>query len=83
MIIKAFFKAYAHKWYQKTPSDESGDGTFVHAVTGLVPEKVRLTDQWEQGIDLLRRSLGDDHYFNKKTYVSCYCSNSFKPKIPS
>jgi len=26
--------------------DESGDGTFVHAVTGLIPEKVRLAGEF-------------------------------------
>lgn len=40
LIVKAYFKAYAHKWFLKSTLDESGDGSFVHAVTGLIPEKV-------------------------------------------
>ena len=32
---------------------------------------------------LLRRVLSDEHYFGKKSYVTCYCDNEFRPKLPS
>lgn len=32
---------------------------------------------------MFRKILSDDHYFNKKTYATCYCDNEFRPKLPS
>jgi hypothetical protein len=34
-------------------------------------------------MELLRKVLSDDHYFNKRTFVTCYCDNEFRPKLPS
>jgi hypothetical protein len=31
----------------------------------------------------MRKVLSDDHYFSKKTYVTCFCDNEFRPKLPS
>jgi hypothetical protein len=32
---------------------------------------------------LFRRILSDDHYFNKKTYATCFCDTDHRPKFPS
>lgn len=32
---------------------------------------------------MLRKVLSDDHYFNKKSFVTCFCDNEFRPKLPS
>ncbi len=37
----------------------------------------------KDGIELMRKILSDDHYFNKKTYATCYCDNDYRPKLPS
>jgi hypothetical protein len=55
----------------------------VYSLTGLIPEKISIKDFEKEGIDLLRKVLSDDHYFNKKTYVTCYCDNEYRPKLPS
>ena len=30
-----------------------------------------------------RKYLSDEHYFGKKSYVTAYCENEFRPKFPS
>ena len=55
----------------------------MYALTGLIPEKINIRDFEQDGIELLRGILADDHYFNKKTYATCYCENEFRPKLPS
>jgi hypothetical protein len=60
-----------------------GDPTIVHALSGLIPEHVESQSLPPEKWLLLRRILSDDHYFNKKTYVTCYCEPDFRPTIPS
>lgn len=42
-----------------------------------------ITDFQNQGMNLFRRLLTDDQYFGKKTYITCYCENEARPKLPS
>lgn len=60
-----------------------GDGSIVYSLTGLIPEPITIKDFEKDGMELLRKVLSDDHYFNKKTFVTCYCDNEFRPKLPS
>lgn len=84
LLVKAFFKAYTFKWYPSAKYElETGDGSFIHALTGLIPEKKRIIEFEKDGLDTLRKNLSDDHYFHKKTYVMAYCNNNFKPSFPS
>jgi hypothetical protein len=62
---------------------EVGDGSIVYSVTGLIPELITIKDFEKDGMELLRKILSDDHYFNKKTYATCFCDNEFRPKLPS
>ena len=83
--MKAYFKVYSYKWYQQNAlyDSEVGDGSLVYALSGLIPEPVSFKDFEKDGMELLRRLLSDDHYFNKKAYVTCYCDNDHRPKLPS
>ncbi len=63
--------------------EEVGDGSPVYSLTGLIPEFISIKDFDKEGMELLRKVLSDDHYFNKKTFVTCYCDNEFRPKMPS
>jgi hypothetical protein len=84
LLIKAFFKLYSFKWYPGANYDrETGDGTIVYALSGLIGERIKITDFHKEGMNLLRKHLSDDHYFGNKTYVMCYCGPTFHPKIPS
>ena len=55
----------------------------MYALTGLIGERIKIDDFHKEGIELLRRHLSDDHYFNNKTYVMTYCGPTFRPKLPS
>jgi hypothetical protein len=78
LLIKAYLKAYSFKWYPTANYDrETGDGTLVHALTGLVGERIKIDDFHSEGMALLRDLLSDDHYFNNKTYVLAYCGPTF------
>lgn len=62
---------------------EIGDGSIVYSLTGLIPEPISIKDFDKEGMALLRKLLSDDYYFNKKSYVTCFCDNEFRPKLPS
>jgi hypothetical protein len=83
--MKALLKVYSYKWFSPNAhfDSEVGDGSIVYSLTGLIPETLTIKDFEKDGMDLLRRVLSDDHYFNKKSYVTCYCENEFRPKLPS
>lgn len=73
LLIKAFFKLYSYKWYPGAIYDrETGDCSLVYALTGLIGERIKISDFHKDGMDLLRKHLSDDHYFNNKTYVMTY-----------
>jgi len=83
--MKALLKLYSYKWYQDNAlyDNEVGDGCLIHSLTGLIPEQLSFKDFDKDGIDLLRKVLSDDYYFNKKSYATCFCDNEFRPKLPS
>jgi hypothetical protein len=35
----------------------------------------------EHAKELFRNYLSDDHYFGKKSYVTAYCDNEFRPRF--
>ena len=82
--MKAILKVYSYKWYSANCmyDNEIGDGSIVYALTGLIPEKVPIKDQ-DQLRDIFRKYLSDEHYFGKKSYLTAYCENEFRPKFPS
>jgi hypothetical protein len=85
LLMKAFLKLYGYRWYNANSQFDSevGDGALVYALTSLVPETLSVKNFESETIDALRKFLSDDHYFNKKTYATCFCDNDFRPKLPS
>ena len=83
--MKALIKAYSYMWYQANScfDKEIGNGTVIYGLTGLVPEYVSFKNFENEGMHLLRYLLSDDAYFNNKAIVTCYCEESFRPKLPS
>jgi hypothetical protein len=72
-------------WYQPEAfyDKEIGNGLVMYSVTGLIPEYVTFADFQKDGMPLLRSLLADDMYFGNKAFVTCYCDESFRPKLPS
>lgn len=85
LLMKAIIKAYSYKWYslESQLDKEVGNGTIMYALTGLIPEYVSFKDFEKDGLPLLRSLLNDDMYFGNKAFVTCYCEESFRPKLPS
>ena len=83
--MKAIIKVYSYKWFAKNAQfdKEVGDGSIIYSLTGLIPEHVCINNFDENGMDLFRRVLSDDYYFNKKAFVQCYSENDWKPRLPS
>jgi hypothetical protein len=77
-------KVYSYKWYATNCQYDSeiGDGSIVYSFTGLVPEKIAIKDL-SAAAEIFRKYLSDDQYFNKKSFVTAYCENEFRPKFPS
>jgi len=46
ILVKAYLKVYAYKWYspENCFDKEIGDGTFVYALTGLIPENITISN---------------------------------------
>ena len=85
ILVKALLKVYSYKWFDKSAyyDNEVGDGSIVYSLSGLIPESLSFKNFDADGIEMLRKSMSDDHYFNKKSYITCFCDNDFKPKMPS
>lgn len=85
LLMKALVKVYSYKWFNNNAlfDPEVGDGSLVYSLTGLIPEQINIKDFDNEGLELLRKLLSDDCYFNKKAYITCYCDNDFRPKLPS
>lgn len=85
ILMKALLKVYSYKWFKENSlyDPEVGDGSAVYSLTGLIPEAITIKDFERDGMDILRKILSDDHYFNKKTYATCFCDNDYRPKLPS
>ena len=88
LLLKALLKIYSYKWYSNNSQFDSevGDGSVVYSLTGLIPERISFKDPTafeREGLELLRSTLSDDHYFGKKSYVTCFCESDSRPKLPS
>ena len=84
LLTKAIIKLYGYQWlYKDNCENEVGDPGIVHSLTGLLPERIDLANFQSEKWPLLKKALSDDHYFNKKTYVSGYCMPEFSPVLPS
>jgi hypothetical protein len=82
--MKALLKVYSYKWYSPNChyDSEIGDGSIVYSLTGLIPEKIQIKDL-NQARELFKKYLSDEHYFGKKSFLTAYCENEFRPKFPS
>ena len=85
LLMKALMKVYSYKWYaQDCQFDkEIGDGSIIYSLTGLIPEHITVKDFQKDAIPLFRNLLTDDQYFGHKSYLTCYCQEDFRPKLPS
>jgi len=88
ILLKAILKVYSYKWFSANSNfdPEVGDGSIVYSLSGLIPERLDFSDSdsfGSEGIQILRRLLSDDHYFGKKTFVTCFCESDSRPKLPS
>lgn len=85
LLMKALCKVYSHKWYTQTSQydKEIGDGAIIYSLTGLIPEHVSITNFEAQALPLFRQLLSDEQYFGHKSYLTCYCKEEFRPKLPS
>lgn len=84
LLTKAILKLYGYQWtYPDNSENDVGDPSIVHSLTGLLPEKVDLSNFQSEKWPILRRLLSDDHYFTKKSYVTGYCMPDFAPSLPS
>jgi len=83
--MKALFKVYSYKWYTSNSQFEKeiGDGSIIYSLTGLIPEHITLKDFEEEGMLRFRKMLSDDWYFGHKAYITAYCGEEFRPKLPS
>jgi hypothetical protein len=52
-------------------------------LTGLIPEYVSLKDFEKDGLGTFREMLQDEVYFGHKAYLSVYCGEEFRPRLPS
>jgi len=52
-------------------------------LTGLIPEYIKVSDFESQAMPLFRKMLTDDWYFGHKAYMTCYCDEGFRPKLPT
>jgi hypothetical protein len=84
LLTKAIIKLYGYQWeYKDNCESDVGDPSIVHALTGMLPERIDLANFQSEKWPVLRRLLSDDHYFNKKSYVTGYCTADFNPVLPS
>lgn len=85
ILMKALVKLYSYKWFNESAvfDKEIGDGSIIHALTGLIPEHISVKNFDEDAMKLFRHYLADQQFFNKRAYITCYCNEDFRPKLPS
>ena len=85
LLMKALLKVYSYKWYQADGlfDQEIGDGSIIHSLTGLIAEHIPITDFRGEAMPLFRNLLTDDAYFGHKAYLTAYCQEDFRPKLPT
>lgn len=85
LLMKALLKVFSYKWYNPNSyfDKEVGDGSIINALTGMLPEHIKLDDFKGANMNTFRHMLSDDYYFGQKAYLTCYCDNEHRPKLPS
>jgi len=85
LLMKALLKVYSYKWFHENSffDKEVGDGSIIYSLTGMIPEHVDISNFEKDAIQLFKHTLSDEHYFGQKSYMTCYCDNDFRPKLPS
>lgn len=77
LLSKAYFKLYSYRWrniskYLTDPNQEL-DGSFMYALTGLVPQHVPLNQisslEWEK----LKELLNDENWEMNHNIISVFC----------
>lgn len=83
--MKALLKVYSYKWYQRDAyfDQEIGDGSIIHSLTGLIPEHIPIGNFQNEAMPLFRNLLTDEAYFGHQAYLTAYCEESFRPKLPT
>lgn len=85
LLMKALLKVYSYKWYSPDAQfdQEIGDGSIIYSLTGLIPENISVKNFSSETMALFRKMLNDEWYFGHKSYITCYCDEGFRPKLPS
>ena len=84
LLLKAIMKLTQYQWNNNAEKiNEVGDPFIVHCLSGLLPEIIELNNFQIEKFPLFQRLLSDDHYFNKKTYLTCFCMPEFKSTLAS
>jgi hypothetical protein len=85
LLMKALCKVYSYKWYKDDSvfDKEIGDGSIIYSCTGLIPEHIQISNFDDETLPMFRNILTDEWYFGHKAYVTAYCDEDFRPKLPS
>lgn len=83
--MKALLKVYSYKWYSESAQYEKeiGDGSIIYSLTGLIPQYIQISDFERDGLSNFRSLLTDEAFFGHKAYLTVYCGEDFRPKLPS
>jgi len=49
----------------------------------LIPEYINMKDFDKDGMQNFRNLLSDECYFGHKAYLTVFCGEEFRPKLPS
>ena len=85
LLMKALLKVYSYNWFSESSQYEKeiGDGSIIYSLTGLIPEYIKMSDFEKDGMNHFRQLLSDECYFGHKAYLTVYCGEEFRPKLPS
>jgi hypothetical protein len=84
LLSKAIIKLFSYKWLHGSKGDcEVGDPTIVHALTGLLSQRIDMSNFMSEKWATLRRLLNDEHYYQQRAHISAYCHADYKPMLPS
>ena len=83
--MKAILKVYSFKWFADNAQYEKeiGDGSIIYSLTGLIPEYIKMNDFEKDGAPRFREFLNDEAYFGHRAYLTVFCGEEFRPKLPS
>lgn len=49
----------------------------------MIPEYINMKDFDQDGLSNFRSLLSDEAFFGHKAYLTVYCGEEFRPKLPS